>query len=101
MQARRLRRAPVRNPSARERPGVFSWLKRSPGEWTCSIQSCIYFKRSVLVSTFKPHKLLSAETFGVLVLDLLMFGNAFWSVRDRSRGGARAEARAREVPAPQ
>lgn len=37
--------------------------------------SSIYFKRNVLVSTFKPHKLLSRSTFSAMVLDFLIFGN--------------------------
>ncbi|WAC70816.1 phage portal protein [Roseateles sp. SL47] len=48
--------------------------------------SSIYFKRNVLVSTFKPHKLLSAETFGALVLDFLTFGNGYLELQ-RSRTG--------------
>ncbi|WP_269633136.1 phage portal protein [Pelomonas sp. BJYL3] len=48
--------------------------------------SSIYFKRNVLVSTFKPHKLLSAEAFGALVLDFLTFGNGYLE-RPRSMTG--------------
>ncbi|WP_377153702.1 phage portal protein [Roseateles sp. UC29_93] len=54
--------------------------------------SSIYFKRNVLVSTFKPHKLLSAETFGALVLDFLIFGNAYLE-RPRSLTGRGLELR--------
>jgi PBSX family phage portal protein len=52
--------------------------------------SSIYFKRNVLVSTFKPHKLLSAETFGALVLDFLTFGNGYLELQ-RSRTGKTLE----------
>ncbi|WAC71219.1 hypothetical protein OU995_16665 [Roseateles sp. SL47] len=38
------------------------------------------------MSTFKPHKLLSAETFGALVLDFLTFGNGYLELQ-RSRTG--------------
>ena len=48
--------------------------------------SSIYFKRNVLVSTFKPHRLLSAEAFGALVLDFLTFGNGYLE-RPRSMTG--------------
>ncbi len=54
--------------------------------------SSIYFKRNVLVSTFKPHKLLSAETFGALVLDFLTFGNCYLEM-PRSRTGRGLELR--------
>ena len=39
--------------------------------------SALYFKRNVLVSTFVPHKLLSRDVFGKLVLDFLTFGNSY------------------------
>lgn len=39
--------------------------------------SAIYFKRNLLVSLFKPHPLLSRETFSALALDYLTFGNCF------------------------
>jgi len=39
--------------------------------------SALYFKRNVLASTFKPHRLLSRETFGKWALDYLTFGNAY------------------------
>ena len=54
--------------------------------------SSIYFKRNVLVSTFKPHRLLSAETFGALVLDFLTFGNGYLE-RPRSASGKGLELR--------
>lgn len=39
--------------------------------------SAIYFKRNMLASTFKPHKLLSHDTFSAMALDYLTFGNAY------------------------
>lgn len=39
--------------------------------------SAIYFKRNLLVSLFKPHPLLSRETFSALALDYLTFGNCY------------------------
>ena len=39
--------------------------------------SCIYVKRNILVSTFKPHRLLSRGDFARLALDYLIFGNAY------------------------
>lgn len=39
--------------------------------------SALYFKRNVLASTFKPHRLLSRETFAAWALDFLTFGNAY------------------------
>lgn len=39
--------------------------------------SCIYVKRNILVSTFRPHRLLSRGDFARLALDYLIFGNAY------------------------
>jgi PBSX family phage portal protein len=39
--------------------------------------SAIYVKRNILVSTFKPHRLLSREAFARYVLDYLVFGNSY------------------------
>ena len=48
--------------------------------------SCIYVKRNILVSTFKPHKLLKRGEFARLALDYLIFGNGYLERRD-SIGG--------------
>ncbi|WP_338616429.1 phage portal protein [Pigmentiphaga sp. CHJ604] len=39
--------------------------------------SAIYFKRNVLLSTFKPHRYLNRETFSAYALDYLTFGNSY------------------------
>lgn len=39
--------------------------------------SAIYLKRNILVSTFVPHKWLSAQDFSRWVLDYLIFGNGY------------------------
>lgn len=39
--------------------------------------SAIYVKRNILVSTFRPHPLLSRGDFSRFVLDYLVFGNAY------------------------
>lgn len=39
--------------------------------------SAIYVKRNILVSSFKPHRLLSREAFARYVLDYLVFGNSY------------------------
>ncbi|HEV2679238.1 MAG TPA: phage portal protein [Rhodanobacter sp.] len=39
--------------------------------------SAIYVKCNILTSTFRPHKLLSRETFGAWALDFLVFGNGY------------------------
>lgn len=39
--------------------------------------SSIYFKRNILLSTFKPHPLLDRTTFSSFALDFLTFGNAY------------------------
>lgn len=44
--------------------------------------SAMQVKRNVLVSTFKPHRLLSRAAFGRWVLDFLTFGNAYLERRD-------------------
>lgn len=48
--------------------------------------SAIYVKRNILVSTFKPHKLLSRDTFSRWSLDFLVLGNGYVE-RPRSRLG--------------
>ncbi|MDZ5457016.1 phage portal protein [Azohydromonas lata] len=50
--------------------------------------SSIYFKRNVLASLFQPHRLLSREAFGALVLDYLTFGNAYLEKRNALSGRA-------------
>jgi len=49
--------------------------------------SPIYVKRNILVSTFKPHKLLSTQSFSKFALDYLVFGNAYLNVRKNVLGG--------------
>ena len=39
--------------------------------------SCIYVKRNLLVGTYQPHALLPRAEFAKLVLDYLIFGNAY------------------------
>jgi PBSX family phage portal protein len=39
--------------------------------------SSIFFKRNILLSTFKPHALLNRATFSAFALDFLTFGNAY------------------------
>lgn len=39
--------------------------------------SAIYVKRNILVSTFRPHPLLSRQDFARFALDYLVFGNAY------------------------
>lgn len=41
------------------------------------LHSGLTFKRNMLVSTFKPHKLLSREAFAQLALDYITFGMAY------------------------
>lgn len=48
--------------------------------------SAIFVKRNILVSTFKPHRLLSRAEFSRFALDYLIFGNAYFERRD-SVGG--------------
>lgn len=48
--------------------------------------SCIYVKRNILVSTFRPNKLLRRGEFARLALDYLIFGNGYLERRD-SIGG--------------
>lgn len=50
--------------------------------------SSLYFKRNVLASLFKPHRLLTREAFGALVLDYLTFGNAYLEKRRAISGRA-------------
>ena len=49
--------------------------------------SALYFKRNVLASTFKPHKLLDRATFSKWALDFLTFGNAYLERRPNMLGG--------------
>lgn len=44
--------------------------------------SAIYVKRNILVSAFRPHRLLSRGEFGSFALDYLTFGNAYLERRD-------------------
>ncbi len=39
--------------------------------------SAIYLKRNILVSTFRPHRLLSRQAFSRWALDYLLFGNGY------------------------
>lgn len=39
--------------------------------------SCVYVKRNILVSMFKPHRLLDRAEFSRLALDYLIFGNGY------------------------
>lgn len=59
-----------------EPPISWEGLARS---WRASVHhtSAIAVKRNVLVSTFKPHPLLSRSAFAQLVTDYLVFGNLF------------------------
>lgn len=52
--------------------------------------SAIYVKRNILVSTFRPHKLLSRDAFARFALDYLVFGNAYLECR-KSRLGRPVE----------
>lgn len=54
--------------------------------------SCIYVKRNLLLSTFKPSKLLSRGDFSKLALDFLIFGNAYLE-RINSIGGKAMQLR--------
>ncbi|MCW8207619.1 phage portal protein [Verminephrobacter aporrectodeae subsp. tuberculatae] len=49
--------------------------------------SAIYFKRNMLASLFRPHPLLSLDTFSRWALDFLTFGNAYLE-RQNSRLGS-------------
>lgn len=44
--------------------------------------SCIYVKRNILASTFKPHRLLTRDDFSRFALDWLVFGNGYLERRD-------------------
>jgi PBSX family phage portal protein len=48
--------------------------------------SSIYFKRNILLSTFKPHPLMDRATFSAYALDYLTFGNAFVEGRTSMTG---------------
>lgn len=51
-------------------------------------ESAINIKRNLLVSSFLPHRMLSREQFEGLVLDYLVFGNAYVERRDNLAGAA-------------
>ncbi|MDF3821699.1 phage portal protein [Leptospira sp. 96542] len=44
--------------------------------------SAIYFKRDVLLSCFKPHRLLNRDNFSAWALDYLVFGNSYLERRN-------------------
>ncbi|HZH44242.1 MAG TPA: phage portal protein [Lysobacter sp.] len=48
--------------------------------------SAIFVKRNILVSTFKPHRLLSRDQFARFALDYLVFGNAYLERRNAISG---------------
>lgn len=48
--------------------------------------SALYFKASVLASTFIPHKLLSREAFSRFALDQVVFGNSYLERQDNRLG---------------
>lgn len=48
--------------------------------------SAIYVKRNIIVSTFKPHPLLSRSTFSSFVLDHLVMGNCYLEERSNRLG---------------
>lgn len=48
--------------------------------------SALYFKASVLASTFIPHKLLTREAFGRFSLDQVTFGNSYLERKDNMLG---------------
>lgn len=50
--------------------------------------SAIFVKRNILVSTFKPHRLLARDQFARFALDYLIFGNAYLERRDAVSGRA-------------
>jgi len=50
--------------------------------------SAIFFKRNVLLSCFKPHRLLDKATFSALALDYLTFGNGYLERRRSLTGRA-------------
>lgn len=49
--------------------------------------SPLYVKRNILTSTFKPHRLLSQQSFSRFVQDYLVFGNAYLELRTNRLGG--------------
>lgn len=49
--------------------------------------SALKVKRNVLLSTFKPHRLLSRSAFSSLVMDYLVFGNAYLQASTNRLGG--------------
>lgn len=50
--------------------------------------SPIYVKRNILTSTYIPHPMLSQQDFSRFVLDYLVFGNAFFELRQSVTGKA-------------
>lgn len=48
--------------------------------------SAVFVKRNILVSTFKPHRLLSRAEFSRFSLDYLVFGNAYLERRNSVTG---------------
>lgn len=69
-----------------EPPISWEGLARS---WRASVHhnSALAVKRNVLVSTFKPHPLLSRSDFAQVVIDYLVFGNLFLQVVRNRLGG--------------
>ncbi|WP_047238089.1 phage portal protein [Chromobacterium subtsugae] len=49
--------------------------------------SALMVKRNVLVSTFKPHRLLSRSAFSAWLMDYLVFGNAYLQAITNRLGG--------------
>ncbi|WP_260591412.1 phage portal protein [Enterobacter hormaechei] len=49
-------------------------------------QSALYFKRNVIMGCWKPHPLISRHDMAALVLDYLVFGNAYLAVRKNRLG---------------
>nr|MDQ4538856.1 Presumed portal vertex protein [Chromobacterium amazonense] len=49
--------------------------------------SALTVKRNVLVSTFKPHRLLSRSAFSAWLMDYLVFGNAYLQAISNRLGG--------------
>ncbi|QIY78326.1 phage portal protein [Chromobacterium violaceum] len=49
--------------------------------------SALKMKRNVLLSTFTPHRLLSRSAFSALVMDYLVFGNAYLQANTNRLGG--------------
>nr|MDQ4541516.1 Presumed portal vertex protein [Chromobacterium amazonense] len=49
--------------------------------------SALTVKRNVLVSTYKPHRLLSRSAFSAWLMDYLVFGNAYLQAISNRLGG--------------